>query len=89
MPAPALHLWAYGKTFVPGRCAYLARMFFASVGYSASDAEIESQLDDTSQYYTASKITNLCIDHIIDWVANQRIHHASEKFNRRSKTEPR
>lgn len=49
----------------------LARMFFASVGYSASDAEIESQLDDTSQYYTASKITNLCIDHIIDWVANQ------------------
>lgn len=46
-------------------------MFFASVGYSASDAEIESQLDDTSQYYTASKITNLCIDHIIDWVANQ------------------
>lgn len=49
----------------------LARMFFASVGYSASDAEIESQLNDTSQYYTASKITNLCIDHIIDWVANQ------------------
>lgn len=49
----------------------LARMFFASVGYSASDAEIESLLDDTSQYYTASKITNLCIDHIIDWVANQ------------------
>lgn len=49
----------------------LARMFFASVGYSASDAEIESLLNDTSQYYTASKITNLCIDHIIDWVANQ------------------
>lgn len=49
----------------------LARVFFASVGYSASDAEIESLLDDTSQYYTASKITNLCIDHIIDWVANQ------------------
>lgn len=51
----------------------LARMFFASVGYSASDAEIESLLDDTSQYYTASKITNLCIDHIIDWVASQEV----------------
>ena len=49
----------------------LARMFFASVGYSASDAEIESLLDDTSQYYTGSKITNLCIDHIIDWIASQ------------------
>lgn len=49
----------------------LAKMFFASVGYSASETEIESMLDDTSQYYTASKITNLCIDHIIDWVLNQ------------------
>lgn len=42
----------------------LARMFFASVGYSASDAEIESLLDDTSQYYTASKITNLCMHYL-------------------------
>lgn len=51
----------------------LARLFFASVGYSASETEIESLLDDTSQYYTASKITNLCIDHIIDWVASQEV----------------
>lgn len=51
----------------------LARLFFASVGYSASETEIESLLNDTSQYYTASKITNLCIDHIIDWVASQEV----------------
>lgn len=51
----------------------LARLFFASVGYSASETEIESLLDDTSQYFTASKITNLCIDHIIDWVASQEV----------------
>ena len=49
----------------------LAKMFFASVGYSASEAEIESLLGDSSKYYTASKITNLCTDHIIDWVLNQ------------------
>ena len=49
----------------------LARMFFASVGYSASETEIESLLGDSSKYYTASKITNLCTDHIIDWVMNQ------------------
>lgn len=69
-----LRRFTFGHTVRPlcrGDARTLARMFFASVGYSASDAEIESLLNDTSQYYTASKITNLCIDHIIDWVANQ------------------
>ncbi len=68
----------------------LARLFFASVGYSASETEIESLLDDTSQYYTAGKNhESLHRPYHRLGLQIRRIHHASEKFNRRSKAEPR